>query len=78
MDGLLRANRAAIDLYLVRDSENSVDLPSEIQRELILSLRSIVSLDTSFDSTQRYLLYKMYNDQFQVSVNLRSSNIADT
>lgn len=59
-------NGGFIDLYLSEDSEHAVALPSEVQRELMMSLRAIVNLDSSFDMTQRYLLHKMYNNQFQV------------
>ncbi|KAF7971769.1 hypothetical protein HWV62_19947 [Athelia sp. TMB] len=53
------------ELYMTQDSENAVTLPQEVQRELMMSLRAIVTLDSSFDMTQRFLLHKMYNDQFQ-------------
>ncbi|KZP12099.1 hypothetical protein FIBSPDRAFT_836588 [Athelia psychrophila] len=61
-----KANAEALhDLYMTEDSEHAVALPSEVQRELMMSLRAIVTLDSSFDMTQRFLLHKMYNDQFQ-------------
>lgn len=55
-----------IDIYLASGSDYAVSLPVEVRRDLMTTLRNVVSLDAPFDSTQRHLLNKMYNNQFQV------------
>ncbi|TDL16881.1 hypothetical protein BD410DRAFT_590344 [Rickenella mellea] len=53
------------DIYLTEGSDSFVSLPQEVRREVLAALRKLVNLDTSFESTQRHLLHKMYHHQFQ-------------
>ncbi|KAG0150047.1 hypothetical protein CROQUDRAFT_652713 [Cronartium quercuum f. sp. fusiforme G11] len=53
------------DLYLTPGSTGTVTLPAEQNSQLFAALRQVVSLNVSFDSTQRHLLNSLYHHEFQ-------------
>jgi hypothetical protein len=57
------------DLYLSPSATNHVNLPSELQQELLRVLRPYLQLGgLRFETTQQHLLERMYAGSFQVSL----------
>lgn len=57
-----------VDLYLSPSATNHVNLPSELQQELLRTLRPYLQLGgIGFETTQQHLLERMYAGSFQVT-----------